>query len=254
MTERFAIAEKLWEVMVRCNNDHPSKKPCYLNEVEGGFDALRDARAYLTKEEEYSSAEWPQNLMLDIGIVCTQEEALEVEDHLMYAVKTLSERCGKAVLLRYRQNLTFKDVGDSLGITTERARQLVRQGMNRLSRKEMLDVICMGERALRTISSLRMEYAREVDNLKAKIEETKGAGAAIPLAGDKDKELSICDKDISYLSLSVRSYNVLYRNNIKKIGQLENITKAELSNMRNAGAKSVEEIVEAARLFGIEIR
>jgi hypothetical protein len=252
LTERFEIAEKLWEIMTKSGAKHNREKPCYVSEIDGGIDALRDARTYLLKEEEYSSAEWPQNLMLDIGIVCTQDEALEVEDHLIYAVKTLSERGGKAVLLRYRQKLTFKDVGDSLGIRKERARQLVRQGVNRLSRREILDVVCMGERALRTISSLRMEYAREVDNLKAKIEETKGTGAAIPLTNDKD--LSIYEKDISYLSLSVRSYNVLYRNNIKKIGQLKNVTREDLSNMRNAGAKSIEEIVEAARTFGIEIR
>jgi len=56
------------------------------------------------------------------------------------------------------------------------------------------------------------------------------------------------------LSLSVRAYNVLGSLNIKTLDDLETLKLRTLSEARNAGPKTINEVVAKALGFGIKIR
>lgn len=62
------------------------------------------------------------------------------------------------------------------------------------------------------------------------------------------------DSDIECLELSVRSYNVLHRLNIKTVRELCNLTAKDILERRNAGPKSVAEIESTLSKYGFSLK
>ena len=65
-------------------------------------------------------------------------------------------------------------------------------------------------------------------------------------------EGQIIDMEYYELELSVRASNVCDGMNVKTIGDLANKTKKEIANMPNCGKVSLNEIIEALRLTGLQ--
>jgi DNA-directed RNA polymerase subunit alpha len=80
-----------------------------------------------------------------------------------------------------------------------------------------------------------------------------GKEAASEAAGSS-KEKSVMDTTIEELELSVRSYNCLKRANIQAVGDLVKYTEADLMNVRNFGAKSLDEINDKLKVLGLSLR
>ena len=84
------------------------------------------------------------------------------------------------------------------------------------------------------------------------------ANAKSDLGGDtfaylpEDGE-TILDTPIEELDLSVRSFNCLKRQGVNTIGQLAECTEADLLNIRNFGAKSIEEVKDKLQQMSLEI-
>ena len=72
-----------------------------------------------------------------------------------------------------------------------------------------------------------------------------------PLAEETD---SVLDTPIEDLDLSVRSYNCLKRQGVNSIGQLTECTEADLLNIRNFGAKSIEEVKDKLQQMGLNLK
>ncbi|MEJ5283813.1 MAG: DNA-directed RNA polymerase subunit alpha [Brevinematia bacterium] len=64
----------------------------------------------------------------------------------------------------------------------------------------------------------------------------------------------IMSKSIADLELSVRSSNCLRAANISTIGQLMSYTKQDLLNIKNFGRKSLNEIVDKLKLYGLTLK
>ncbi|MEX2324648.1 MAG: DNA-directed RNA polymerase subunit alpha [Nitriliruptoraceae bacterium] len=62
------------------------------------------------------------------------------------------------------------------------------------------------------------------------------------------------DMPIEDLDLSVRSYNCLKREGIQTVGQLRELTEQELLEIRNFGAKSVDEVRDKLTELGIALK
>ncbi|MHB8762465.1 MAG: DNA-directed RNA polymerase subunit alpha [Coriobacteriia bacterium] len=68
------------------------------------------------------------------------------------------------------------------------------------------------------------------------------------VADEKDRVL---DTPIEELDLTVRSYNCLKRQGVNTIGQLTECSEADLLNIRNFGAKSIEEVKDKLQAMGL---
>ncbi|MBS3955935.1 MAG: DNA-directed RNA polymerase subunit alpha [Clostridiales bacterium] len=68
---------------------------------------------------------------------------------------------------------------------------------------------------------------------------------------DGDTQL---DTPIEELDLSVRSYNCLKRQGINTIGQLAECSEGDLLNIRNFGAKSIEEVKDKLQHMGLGLK
>lgn len=87
---------------------------------------------------------------------------------------------------------------------------------------------------------------------------TEQAITALPEAGifkvqadDFDSELN---KPIEELDLTVRSYNCLKRQGVNTIGQLTECSESDLLNIRNFGAKSIEEVKDKLQHMGLSLK
>jgi DNA-directed RNA polymerase subunit alpha len=71
-----------------------------------------------------------------------------------------------------------------------------------------------------------------------------------PIPDEKDRVL---DTPIEELDLSVRSYNCLKRQGVNTIGQLTECSESDLLNIRNFGAKSIEEVKDKLQAMGLSL-
>ena len=66
-----------------------------------------------------------------------------------------------------------------------------------------------------------------------------------------DEEDRVLNTPIEELDLSVRSYNCLKRQGVNTIGQLTECSETDLLNIRNFGAKSIEEVKDKLQAMGL---
>jgi DNA-directed RNA polymerase subunit alpha len=66
-----------------------------------------------------------------------------------------------------------------------------------------------------------------------------------------DEKDRVLDTPIEELDLTVRSYNCLKRQGVNTIGQLTDCSEADLLNIRNFGAKSIEEVKDKLQTMGL---
>jgi DNA-directed RNA polymerase subunit alpha len=71
-----------------------------------------------------------------------------------------------------------------------------------------------------------------------------------PVEDEKD---GVLETPIEELDLSVRSYNCLKRQGVNTIGQLTECSEADLLNVRNFGAKSIEEVKDKLQAMGLSL-
>jgi len=69
-----------------------------------------------------------------------------------------------------------------------------------------------------------------------------------------DERESVLDTPIEELDLSVRSYNCLKRQGVNTIGQLTECSENDLLNIRNFGAKSIEEVKDKLQQMGLGLK
>ncbi len=81
--------------------------------------------------------------------------------------------------------------------------------------------------------------------------------AATPLeeegifAAKTDEKDAVLETPIEDLDLTVRSFNCLKRQGVNTIGQLTECSEADLLNIRNFGAKSIEEVKDKLQAMGL---
>jgi len=69
-----------------------------------------------------------------------------------------------------------------------------------------------------------------------------------------DESESVLDTPIEELDLSVRSYNCLKRQGVNTIGQLTECSEQDLLNIRNFGAKSIEEVKDKLQQMNLGLK
>ena len=82
-------------------------------------------------------------------------------------------------------------------------------------------------------------------------EEVEVASIFAPEGQESNAEL---DKQIEDLDLSVRSYNCLKRAGIHSVRQLVEFSENDLLNIRNFGAKSIEEVKDKLISMGLNLK
>ncbi|MDF1542663.1 MAG: DNA-directed RNA polymerase subunit alpha [Anaerosomatales bacterium] len=83
---------------------------------------------------------------------------------------------------------------------------------------------------------------------------TNPLGEGEIFAAQVDEGESVLDTPIEELDLTVRSYNCLKRQGVNTIGALTECSEADLLNIRNFGAKSIEEVKDKLQAMGLGLK
>ena len=204
---------------------------------------------------------WPYNLWSDIidsGRFAAKAEDGSDLDYVLYwpnleAVLSyaLDERHQRVLRMRYVQNLSYRSIGEELGVGPERIRQLIVHSLRKL--REPRNFFRLNATPERDVIKLSMELRDmtekynslkvQVDNLVDEIEARKAK---------KRAELPL-DSPIASLELSMRSFNCLRANNIETVGDLVACKESTLESFSKLGIISIADIKSALEKYEYEL-
>ena len=164
----------------------------------------------------------------------------------------LSEVCSDkeqlCIELFFKSELTLAAIGEKLGVTRERIRQIISKGMKKITRFVYhYDAKQKAEKDFADRRAFRQQL----------IEEYKKNGVITPEMEFEFGELKVgafhdYDQSIDDLDLSVRSYNCLRRAGIKYIAELTRMTEEEILKIRSMGKKGCQEIRDKMLKLGFD--
>lgn len=195
---------------------------------------------------------YPKNLLAAVAEDRLEPPASINEDimaGIRYALSTLEDREQEILNQRFSQNATRPVIGEKLGISQERVRQIENRALRKLrvpSRWNYMKLGVCGYMEKR----IRAEYAKGY-NLGYKAGYKEGADDAAngrSHSFGKEEELQL---PVEVLGLSVRAYNCLIRIGCKTIGDVARISDGQIATARNMGKKSADEIANALKQRGV---
>lgn len=237
------------------------------NEIVEKLDAMGiiiDGKPENTPKQTYGKPgkyPYPKNLIA--AIMDTDPERLADENYsidrfagISAALSSLSEQEETMIILRYKYGATLTQIGNYYGVTKERARQLILEGIHKLRHFKRFQLIDKGLHQyiddeakklaeMKVYPMLHSEYTR---GYRDGIEDaTKAEGDKKYLIDEKILQTPISDVD-----MSVRSYNILKMASINKLGDILAFNTVEaICSMKNMGKKSAAEIAKILRDHGI---
>ena len=178
---------------------------------------------------------YPDNLLYDI-FGCEWEFPLpaDFDGSLEYVLHSLTERDRRVLDFRYKDGMTFEEIGKRFCVTRERARQIYARALRKLCNPQRLNYLKYG------ISGV---IARKTENAR------EAALASLPKLDIKPEDITLEE-----LELSVRSYNCLKRAGKCTLRDVSEMTFDELCHVRNLGKKSVDEICAVLTNYGIRLK
>lgn len=218
---------------------------------DGYHKGYSDKQSAVNKAKKAVAEEWKAKLeskeLTSVYPFSMIYDVLSVDGDIMLSAEainkvlndTLNERERRCLEMRYRDNMTLDECGTVMGVTRERVRQITAKAERKLrhpSRVKAMEVIPKAD-----YIELDMKYQvllTDYESLKQRLEEIEGKPVE-----EVQKEISIRDKSIKCMDLSVRSYNCLRRANCNTIGDVADIANTDnIYRIRNLGRRSVEEI------------
>ena len=157
----------------------------------------------------------------------------DFDGSLEYVLHSLTERERRILDFRYKDGLTFEEIGKRECVTRERVRQIHAKSLRKLRHPERLYYLKYG---VSGAIARKAESAREA------------ALASLPKP-DKPEDITLEE-----LELSVRSYNCLKRAGMNTLHDVAEMTFDELCNVRNLGKRSIDEICAALTNYGIRLK
>ena len=240
---RVKEAIELLENEYRCADTHDDGEHYLM-----GIKALQKS-LQLSLTEVY-----PYNLAR--AILQDDEKAMELSvNGIEQALSTLTERERRVIEHRAKGRLTLEQVGKLENVTRERIRQIEAKALRKLRHPSR--IAKMRAYSYQDV----MRHSEEYNQLLQKVHELEkiirmyakkkiNEGEMQELAEKAD----VSQIPIEELDLSVRSYNCLKRKGINCIGDLLELTLADLQIVRNLGRKSMEEILQKLKERGLELK
>ena len=238
----------------------------------GKAEALKEDGMTLNSLPDYrhrnGDVEYPDNLLLDLGVVLTKPLNEDQMDGLSFVLSSLTGNEQRILDAKYRMNKPQKEIAFENGVTEGRITQIRDNAIKKLKHPARLQYVTCGYSLVNNYNHSREEmetakqemdkeianYRRIRDRLRAEskmiLEQMERTLYSENLIYDDD----IMQRDIKTLKLSVRTANRLRSSGFQVIGDLERLSRSELRQMRGLGTDAVKEIEEACRQAGIALK
>ena len=190
---------------------------------------------------------YPFNLARDI--LGSNEEALKIYiPGMESAMETLGEREQNIIRRRYKNRMTLKDIGKIHNIGGERVRQLETMAIRKLRHAVRRSMI-MG------VPKIELDRASDqYYKLLNKYESILAGAETYNKEINKGKIHEVMNTSITDLGLSTRSRRGLMRAGKRTLGDIVEMKERELEYTRNLGTKSINEIKEKLKEYGLSMQ
>ena len=228
---------------------------------EDYFSKLRDASYNVYLQNKYAGDDslrsktvfsWPYNLIESIYMTEGNADVEFDEDGLEEAISTLQPRETEAINLRFREELSLSSVATALGLSTERARQVIAKACRKLRHPARMKIIRYGSKNAEKMKEL-VERERAIQKKEEELyaREKRIEEAEKLVEPEKLERLKQSDErkpslqiPIEEMDLSVRAYNALRRAGCVTVADVcERTESGKLLKTRNLGRKAAEEIL-----------
>ena len=189
--------------------------------------------------------EYPENLLSQVfvnGLPTDMPD--DVALVLEYIIqKTLTEREGRVLDMRYKRYMTMAAIGEEYGLRAERIRQIEAKAVRKLRHPSRSRYILMGMEGY--INYLRdtavderlREYKKEIISLEKKIDELTDTEY-------EEEKNELENAPLAELDLSVRTFNILYRAGYSTVKELLDADAEKIVSLPNLGLKNFSDLID----------
>ena len=189
--------------------------------------------------------EYPENLLSQVfvnGLPTDMPD--DVALVLEYIIqKTLTEREGRVLDMRYKRYMTMAAIGEEYGLRAERIRQIEAKAVRKLRHPSRSRYILMGMEGY--INYLRdtavderlREYKKEIISLEKKIAELTDTEY-------EEEKNELENAPLAELDLSVRTFNILYRAGYSTVKELLDADAEKIVSLPNLGLKNFSDLID----------
>lgn len=206
---------------------------------------------------------FPNNLFYDLGTDAPTEQAEDFLGTLMYVLRSITDaRNTRAILLRYKDGKTYDELGTALGVSKQRAQELIQNIISNITGDYIIMLKKGIKRYYNDLFNERIAYLDEVIEDSEREQIKKESYADGYESGFKDGLLNQrCDTaninvlstvSIDTVNLSIRTYNALTRNGIKNLGDLVRVGD-KIMGFRSFGKNCFEEVTTLLNHYGVSV-
>lgn len=189
--------------------------------------------------------EYPENLLSQVFVNGLPTEMPDdVALVLEYIIqKTLTEREGRVLDMRYKRYMTMAAIGEEYGLRADRIRQIEAKAVRKLRHPSRSRYILMGMEGY--INYLRdtavderlREYKKEIISLEKKIAELTDTEY-------EEEKNELENAPLAELDLSVRTFNILYRAGYSTVKELLDADAEKIVSLPNLGLKNFSDLID----------
>ena len=205
--------------------------------------------------------EYPDNLILALGILPSSDTARHNQqiEGLNMALESLSEIEQEILIERFRDLKTLQESADPRSVTWQYIQQLEKGALSKLKHPTRTTLIAYGPDTVKRYKNLQDEIEKMENHLAmlkteiARTEEQLKAAATDSRKADIDQKKDWANISLEDMGLSSRAKYRLSHNNINNLYQLSQLSRADLCGIRLIGIVTVNEIIEKAAEYGVNI-
>jgi len=189
--------------------------------------------------------EYPENLLAQVFVnglpTDLPDDITLVLEYIIQ--KTLTEREGRVLDMRYKRYMTMAAIGEEYGLRAERIRQIEAKAVRKLRHPSRSRYILMGMEGY--INYLRdtavderlREYKNEIISLEKKIAELTDTDY-------EEEKNELENAPLAELDLSVRTFNILYRAGYSTVKELLDADAEKIVSLPNLGLKNFSDLID----------
>ena len=205
---------------------------CYHRLIRNGM--VEPKKRGTHEEREKRCLNWKQKLCSKV-VEYPFAQPIDFDESVDIAIGMLINREQDFLLKRYKEGMTLKEIGTYFGVSQERARQVINRSIQHLRHPQRIQYFVVGKSGVEDRKKQEIEEAKRKEAEKQELR--KRMGAELP---------------IEQLDLSVRTFNILCRNGVKTLGDIDKVYGNDGSafmEFRNCGRKTVNELEEIVFKF-----
>ena len=189
--------------------------------------------------------EYPENLLSQVFVnglpTDLPDDVTLVLEYIIQ--KTLTEREGRVLDMRYKRYMTMAAIGEEYGLRAERIRQIEAKAVRKLRHPSRSRYILMGMEGYinylkdTAVDERLREYKKEIISLEKKIAELTDTEY-------EEEKNELENAPLAELDLSVRTFNILYRAGYSTVKELLDADAEKIVSLPNLGLKNFSDLID----------